>query len=66
MFLYNRNLGINVIINERLKVCCIRMRYMMMLFGRRMRGYIKNIRPDNKIDVHYKFKDIKVSNPMQI
>jgi hypothetical protein len=39
----------------------------MMLFAREtVCGYIKNIRPDNKIDVSLKFKDIKASNPMQI
>jgi hypothetical protein len=35
---------------------------MLFVWGDRMRGYIKNIRPDTKLMFHYKFKDIKVSN----
>jgi predicted RNA-binding protein (virulence factor B family) len=34
--------------------------------GDRMRGYIKNIRPDNKIDVSLQIQGYQSIEPMQI
>jgi predicted RNA-binding protein (virulence factor B family) len=54
-------LGINVLLTSNTKACYIKMKfYDAIRTGDRMRGYIKTVRPDNKIDVSLQIQGYEV------
>jgi predicted RNA-binding protein (virulence factor B family) len=59
-------LGINVILTSNTKACYIKIYDDAIRTGDRMRGYIKTVRPDNKIDVSLQIQGYESIRQMQI